>query len=209
MPSKVIARALSKYHKSRKGRRPIRADNLLKKKTSSEAGQDLRLPITGGTKFPTADSKSLPTKLLNQSKSSAEVGPAPTYRQLSPTGPSVSQIAGVPKGVMPKLGADMTLAKDPLMQFLKKAVQVENNQEAFPTATLEAPITSEDSGMPPQIDTAARSEWGRYLAEKFKNKGSFRQKKHIEGDTGAAAALDTIIKKASAALVTRMKQGRR
>ena len=45
----------------------------------SKAGQDLRLPITGGTKFPTEDSKSQASKHLQQSR--AEVGPMPRFNQ--------------------------------------------------------------------------------------------------------------------------------
>lgn len=76
------------------------------KKTASMAGQDLRKPFMGGTKFPTLDSKSIPMQNLRSSQKAAEVGPVPSPKQLRPKGPSI------------KYGADMS--DDPLIQYLRK-----------------------------------------------------------------------------------------
>lgn len=74
-------------------------------KTASGAGQDLRMPILGGTRFPTDDSKSFAKQQLKSSQKVGEVGPTPSPKQLRPKGPSM------------KLGAAMS--EDPLIQYLK------------------------------------------------------------------------------------------
>jgi hypothetical protein len=90
-------------------------------KTASGAGQDLRLPVLGGTKFPTMDSKALPMQRLRSSQKAAEVGPAPTPKKLRPKGPSM------------KLGSPM--GTDPLVQYLQKRAEagaLEDNAEDMP-----------------------------------------------------------------------------
>ena len=100
------------------------------RKTASGAGQDLRLPILGGTKFPTMDSKSLPMQRLRSSQKAAEVGPVPSQKKLAPKGPSM------------KLGAAMS--DDPLIQYLRKeAAALEDNLSDMPTGQDEKGVTSE------------------------------------------------------------------
>lgn len=109
--------AKAKYDKPAKGYR----------KTASEAGQDLRLPVMGGTKFPTLDSKSVPMQRLRTSQKAAEVGPVPSQKKLAPKGPSL------------KLGAVMS--DDPLIQYLKKrAAALEDNLEDMPTGPPEEAV---------------------------------------------------------------------
>jgi hypothetical protein len=100
------------------------------KKTASGAGQDLRLPVLGGTKFPTMDSKAVPLQRLRSSQKAAEVGPVPSQKQLRPKGPSM------------KLGAAMS--DDPLIRYLKKeAVPLDDNLDAMPTGKGEREEASE------------------------------------------------------------------
>lgn len=100
------------------------------KKTASGAGQDLRMPVLGGTRFPTDDSKSFAKQQLKASQKVSEVGPVPSPKQLRPKGPSM------------KLGAAMS--DDPLMQYLKKeAAALEDNISSMPTGKEEKEVASE------------------------------------------------------------------
>lgn len=106
------------------------AYHKVKEKSASMAGQDLRKPFMGGTKFPTMDSKSIPMQNLRASQRAAEVGPVPTPKQLRPKGPSI------------KYGADMS--NDPLIQYLRKTAAVlDDNLEDMPTGADEGNLTSE------------------------------------------------------------------
>ena len=95
-------------------------------KTASEAGQDLRLPVMGGTKFPTGDSKVFANKQLRMS--SAEVGPV----QPSTRGAKLEDV--IPQYDPVKKAGDIMdpMATDPLVQYLKKqaAQQGSNNKAA-------------------------------------------------------------------------------
>ena len=99
------------------------------RKTASSAGQDLRMPILGGTRFPTDDSKSFAKKQLKASQKVSEVGPTPSPKQLRPKGPSL------------KLGAAMS--DDPLIQYLKEAAVLEDNLTDMPTGKEEVEVASE------------------------------------------------------------------
>src|SRR5688572_10249148 len=86
-------------------------------KTASQAGQDLRLPAMGGTKFPTDDSKGVAAQQLKRSM--AEVGPMMPLGQ----GPSLDDVVAAPKPRMKwaSIGDSMDpLLTDPLMLYLKK-----------------------------------------------------------------------------------------
>lgn len=106
--------------KLRKGIRPYRVSTFLAKH-GSLPGQDLRLPVLGGTKFPTQDSLDLPKKLLSTSQNIAEVGPNPSSKKLQATGPKVSDIVPNTGGrnVMPKLASLDEYSSDPLISYLK------------------------------------------------------------------------------------------
>ena len=149
------------------------------KKIASLAGQDLRKPFTGmSTNFPTGDSKSFSNKLLQQSKKSADTGVSPSIGSLAPKGPSVQDLAPKmstsTKGSIPKIGAAMNLADDPLARYLRKqAMQLENNLDALPTKSEDDPITEEDTG--PMESAQAVPEHKSYLGKLFDNK-DFRKK---------------------------------
>ncbi len=142
----------AKYQQSRRDRRPIRVENLVKKarpqylskkqlrdwakqiregkgvmpKEASPAGQDLRLPIMGGTKFPTKDSLAGAKSLLTKSIGKFEVGPTPSLSSLSPSAPTIPEVAAVPQGaqnLMPKVGSDMHIETEPLVQHLNKQAE--------------------------------------------------------------------------------------
>lgn len=113
-------------------------------KAASSPGQDLRMPLTGGTKMPTDDSKTFANKLLSQSKSSAEVGPVASAKKLP--GSSVRV-----RDFIPKFGADMS---DPLIDYLKKQAaekKLEDNEkdqrkgEAVAETKPQVELTSDDS----------------------------------------------------------------
>lgn len=94
-------------------------------KKASEPGQDLRLPVMGGTKFPTQDSIKPAKKQLQ--RSSAEVGPqpAPTYSMMG----RMKKVAA--------LGDDMDpMNDDPLVLFLKRAKVEEDAKEQPPLTDL-------------------------------------------------------------------------
>jgi hypothetical protein len=106
----------SRHTKARIGKRPIRVDTLLKKH-GAESGADLRIPLMGGTKFPTKDSLQYSKKLLNKSMDTSGMGgPSKGIKSLVPNYSSKLDI-------MPKTGADMTIANDPLIQYLRKEAQ--------------------------------------------------------------------------------------
>ena len=94
-----------------------------KDKKASQPGQDLRLPVMGGTKFPTQDSVDAASKKLQQS--SAEVGPqpAPTYSMM---------------GKKAALGDAMDpMIDDPLVQYLEKISKDEAKEQPPLTGLVE------------------------------------------------------------------------
>ena len=106
------------------------------RKKASQAGQDLRMPVMGGVKFPTDDSKSFSKGLLAKSKGSTEVGPTPSPKSLVPTGPSVASVTGTQSSVMPKIGADMSIENDPFIRYLKKeGMQLDDNADSMSTSS--------------------------------------------------------------------------
>jgi hypothetical protein len=225
------------YQQTRKGRRPIRVANLVKKaksryltkkelkewaehirsgkktlpKEASLAGQDLRLPVMGGTKFPTKDSLTGPKSLLTKSMGSAEVGPTPSFGSLSPSGPKIKDIAATVPGapnLMPKVGSDMTpIEKDPLVQYLKKQAAedvpkkvttgeggtLESNEPNMPQQNEAQELAS----LPPQSTKEwsgkAMREVGSALSEFFDHKTSFRDKNEEKDHPPTAGAVDRIL----------------
>jgi len=108
--------------KLRSGKRPIRVHNLIKKdnlmKKASVGGQDLRSPMTGGTKLPTDDSKGAAKSLLSASK--ADVGPMPKGDQSV----TLDAISPVPKPKWASAGGNMDPVKnDPLLKYLEKKAE--------------------------------------------------------------------------------------
>lgn len=156
--SKLITN-LKKLSKTRSGRRPSRVSTLVKK--GSDAGQDLRTPIMGGTKFPTNDSKSFAKKQLQQSQGVATP-------KLAPTAP-----------IVPKVGISMSkagevMSNDPLMRYLKKtAMELKDNLSAMPTS----PEVSEKTTEPPGPDKEmTHSEWKATVLRLFDNKKGIKKK---------------------------------
>jgi hypothetical protein len=198
MPSSKVMRILSKLLKGRKGTRPARISTLLKGrkgggmealakrlgraapkiKESAQGGQDLRLPVMGGTKFPTDDSKTGPASLLSKSQGKAEVGPAPSMKSLAPGPPTIPQVTGTTSSTMPKVGADMAIQNDPLMKYLKKqAEELKDNLEALPKSKPEKEMSTEDP-TPAAMDEEhkGRVDTTGALGRLFDGKGAFRQK---------------------------------
>lgn len=165
------------YQQTRKGRRPIRVHNLVKK--ASQSGQDLRSPLMGGTKMPTDDSKSFAKKQLSKHQS---VG--------VPAVPKTTDITStIPKSpgsinLMPKVSADMGIKNDPLVQYLarqekeKRAMMLEDNEPAMPTGKSEKEQVSAPPDMPNQQASKGTSSFSQYMAEAFDAKVG---KKKYEG----------------------------
>ena len=163
------------FTKARKGRRSIRVHNLLKK--ASLAGQDLRLPVMGGTKFPTQDSKSMSNSLLTKSQTSAEKGPTPSTRSLTPTGPSVPQVTGVSQGTMPKVGSAMK--NDPLVRYLKKqAMCLETNHDSHTSGNPEVELASGSTAPTDDFEARALGQRQTLLADLFGNTSGISAKHH-------------------------------
>ena len=209
--SKILARfekmsaskKSAKYQQSRRDRRPIRVENLVKK--ASLPGQDLRLPVMGGTKFPTKDSLAGPKSLLTKSLGKTEVGPAPSLSSLNPTGPGIKDIAPVPPGapnLMPKVGSDMNIENDPLVQYLKKQAEdipkkvtpekggvMPGNIKDMKTGPGEKERTSEPPCPEKEHVDKSQKHTGSMLRELFTHKQS--RKKHEDKDhTPKAGAVD-------------------
>lgn len=193
----VIKQAASKdmagYQQSRKGRRPIRVHNLLKK--ASLPGQDMRLPVMGGVKFPTSDSKDFSNKLLEQSQSGAEKGSSPSLKSLSPGGPDIDEVIPKPPGapdLMPKVGSVMT---DPLVQYLsqqakKVAAVLEDNIDDMPRNREEVEIQSSDPMPPEDLHSRGMGQYKSRLEEYFDStlyRPKCREKDHdVEMPSGEA-----------------------
>lgn len=209
------------YQQSRKGRRPIRVHNLLKKaavskerndlmrgltrlddspeaiasqkerrarylrmrrymrtgehpalkKKASMAGQDLRTPLMGGTKMPTDDSKSFAQKQLSKHQS---IG--------VPKVPKTTDITSViPRSpgsinLMPKVGEDMSIKNDPLVQYLaKQAMSLEDNEADMETGKGEQEIASAPPEMPSEHANKGVSNFESYVAQAFSRKSSKRK----------------------------------
>jgi hypothetical protein len=165
--SKIVAR-MNGLLKCRKGRRPARVETFLKK--GSESGADLRLPVMGGTKFPTGDS-------LAQSK--AKLKEHQNVGQPKMVRPIMQPVAGV--STMPKISS--AFADDPLVQYLKKVAQkskvdsegkLDDNEGDMKTG----PDEKERVSTPPDSERGDKthSEWRQVLNALFSNKSGITEK---------------------------------
>jgi hypothetical protein len=176
-------------------------------KVASMSGQDLRLPIMGGVKPPTQDSKAFANKQL--SMSSAEVGPV----QPSSKGAKIKDIIGEYKDPM-KVGASKKTAPyqqtrkgkrpirvhnlvkkagdtmdpivtDPLVQYLKKQAakdgQLEDNESAVPTGKSEKELSTEPPEPTPEMVAKVKSEVHKTTKDSFDTTKGVRPK-HTEKD---------------------------
>ena len=183
----------SKHTKARRGKRPIRVETLLKK--SSQSGADLRLPLMGGTKFPTQDSLSKSKKLLKEHQDNSRFGGA--TQNIKSTVPNYDARIDV----MPKVGSPMNI--DPLIAYLKKQAgewpgkvadwpkgdrKIEKTElvdsssiSATPEGKPEKAEVDEDptvanSSFP---DKEGVSDWKGYMSKMFNNRP---KKKHLDKD---------------------------
>ena len=190
-------------------------------KRASGAGQDLRSPVSGGTKFPTDDSKAFANSLLRQGQRSAET-------MSRPSGPSIHAIAShsssAKAGSLPKLGS---VADDPLIQYLRKHAQdkyeevgpvvdsdgrtcgkdwpkgerayttgeLDQNRDAMPKGKEEFELTSQ-----PPIPTDRMTEigiepWRVLLREMFDTKTPPRDKLYHKDHPSTVGEVDTLLRK--------------
>lgn len=173
--SKIMAR-LKGNLKVRKGRRPIRAETLLKK--GSPTGRDLRSPMMGGAKFPTGDSLSQAKQTLKEHQNVAK----PKMVQ-----PTVQPVHGVSN--MPKFGS--ALSADPLVQYLKKTAQASkvdsegklgDNEGDMKTAPGEKPRVDACPFPSQRGNDKTVSEWRSQLNELFSHKEGIT-KKHLDKES--------------------------
>lgn len=191
------------------GSMPIATEELMRRlpdKTASAPGQDLRLPITGGMKFPTDDSKSFAKKNLEEAQGKAEVGPAPLMEKLKPKGPTVQDIAAKPSnstaGSLPKIGSVML--HDPLIKFLREdhlkkvAAQVENNLKDSvkdaPQEKKEDPGDGQDPTPPPKLETEGVNPHRQYLEKIFSNKSGIRKRYDQREAPATPGQVDKVLK---------------
>jgi hypothetical protein len=163
-----IVRRMSGLLKCRQGRRPVRAETLLKK--ASQSGADLRIPLMGGTKFPTNDSLSQSRKTLKEHQNVGK----PRMVQ-----PVVQPVTGV--NTMPKLGSEY--ASDPLVQYLKKVAQqtkvdsegkVPDDSGDMITGPGDKELASHSAE--PQRGDKTRDEWRSALEKMFATHGGITGK---------------------------------
>lgn len=145
----------------------------------SSGGQDLRMPLTGGTKMPTDDSKGSAQRSLRKSQSMAEVGPAPSYSKLKATGPKISDMTpGVgDTNLMPKVGSmmDEKIKNDPLVRFLKEAQSLEDNKDSMPKGTKEPEKTLADPEPTSEMKSSG-ADGQKVLNKLFSNTSGIRKK---------------------------------
>jgi hypothetical protein len=158
------------------------------KKCASTAGQDLRLPTLGGTKFPTTDSTTPAKQKLDRSM--AEVGP---MSGASPAGAKLEDSLAVPKQKWASMGDVMDpMRDDPLVQYLKKTAEetstppltglvdehgeLKDNEENLPKGKEEQELTSECPKPTPRMDTEGRGQTHHALSSLFEGADKSRRK---------------------------------
>jgi len=141
-------------------------------RAAMHTGRDNRTPFVGGTQFPTSQSKALSSKLLNQSKSRAEVGPTPSMTKMDKTnlstlhGQSVKMPSAI--GSLPKVGADMTRVNDPFAAWAEKnAMKLEDNLPSLETRTPVDPLQTEPPGPADQLVETAKKRDDELMRELF------------------------------------------
>jgi len=184
--SKVLKRIeeMKTKRKLRSKTRPFRASTLLDK-SSSQSGADLRVPLMGGTKFPTNDSGI--SEAQEKLKKHQSVGDPKMERMSVKSITPSFQTADV----MPKTGGAM-IKEDPLIQYLRKTagapsipstVKTEkagvlpDNKEDMVTAKGVSELSTEPAD-DPKDNT---SDWRNYLAETLGQKEGITTK-HREKD---------------------------
>jgi len=172
-------------------------------KKASMSGQDLRLPVMGGVKPPTQDSKAFADKQL--SMSSAEVGPVqpstkgakiedivPKYKSAAST--KAAPYQQTRKGKRPirvhnlvKKAGDLMdpVSSDPLVLYLQKQAQKDGQLEAnisdMPKGKEEKEQASECPCPPKELESKVRGLMHAETKSHFDNTEGVR-KKHTEKD---------------------------
>jgi len=160
--------------KAHKGLR--KADSILsamrsgfsREKKASQSGADLRLPVMGGTKFPTNDSLAQAKQKLKEHQDVAKP------KMVRPT---VQPVYGVN---MPKFA----FADDPLVQYLKKtATEVKDNEGDMKTGPSEEAHVDACPVESSRGNDKTHSEWRQSLNELFSNKSGIT-KKYMDKERG-------------------------
>lgn len=158
-----------------------------KRKSASDAGQDLRMPVMGGTKFPTNDSKQFAKKQFQMSN--AEVGPIQPSRK----GAKIEDI--IPKyGAAKKASEAMDpVLNDPLVQYLKKeAAAIDTNVEDMATGNAEPSVTK-DCPHPTENAQEKGKDGEGFLKKIFSHDSSARSKFKDKDFEYSAGVVDRVL----------------
>jgi hypothetical protein len=167
---------MADHRKTRGGTRPIRVSTLLKnekeraelpvsqEKLSSRPSTDFSMP-TGSQK------PAQPDFAQDQLKASQSLSNQKTKG--SKLSDVVPPIQATP---MPKIGTDMTIQNDPLIQYLKTAEVIEDNLEDVPKGKPEEPTTLEDSDTSAADIKENEATWRAYLKDQMDHEEGIRPK---------------------------------
>jgi hypothetical protein len=194
MDKESASKRMAHYQQTRKGRRPIRVDTLLKKGQAIKAVQAIAGSASTAGKAGTAIAKGSVAKggekafsTLPKARpraSSAEVGPVP--------------------GMKTKKGSvDLMIENDPLVQYLKKhaasdkpptaglvdaeGILNDNGAEKMPASKPEPEVTSMCPCPTPRMEKEVKQSWQPYLDQMFENReGITRKYKDKDHDPSTA-----------------------
>jgi len=209
-----VSTTASNHLKARKGRRPIRVDTLLKKKEGSQSGADLRIPLMGGTKFPTQDSGIEEAQKKLTKSQNIGVPPDPKTVGIKDLIPSYS-VDSMPQV---KAGSVMDISKDPLIQYLKKEAEdnapgittgdwpkgdrpiekgelIDSGYKAAPKGDSEEAEVDEDPNMPKDLCRSSLKETKSFLTEYFGNTSGARKKGMDKDYPHKAGTVDSVAKR--------------
>jgi len=185
MNKESASKNMAGYQQTRKGKRPIRVHNLLKKAAPVSAIVGSGKPLAKAVKetIKTLPGAQVAAKRLAQS--SAEVGP-----------------------VIKRGSAEFNMIEnDPLIQYLKKTAAeapptkglvdsegiLEDNLDNMPRSPDEKEIASMNPGPTPAMEQTVRSPWKTYLEVTFDNKDGIK-KKYTDKDHSHDEGSDTVKK---------------
>lgn len=143
-------------------------------KIASLAGQDLRIPVMGGTQFPTQDSLQYSKSLLQKGRNAMEMSSSSNPNQLGKSGPTTKDITpnlGTTKGDLPQFkGASMDkIANDPLVQYLKKQAQDSPSELGLDSVGMDPPKSSPDASFSEEMYNSFRQHHQDTLKKLFEN----------------------------------------
>jgi len=168
MNKESASKEMAGYQQTRKGKRPIRVHNLLKKAGPVSAIVSAGKPAASATKDAIKSLPGAQAAAKKLSQSTAEVGP-----------------------VIKKGSVEFNMIEnDPLIQYLKKTAAeapptkglvdsegiLEDNKDDMPRGQEEKEMSSMNPGPTPAMEQTVRSPWKTYLEMTFDNKDGIKKK---------------------------------